>query len=184
MEKSEFPTEAVRQVLNQMLCVKIDGDKDRKASKQLKVKGYPTLVLFDPQGKELVRIPGKPPSLMESLSVNLWNQAVEKLNREDHRAAVPILLLLSAYFPNTESGTTATGQLANLESQDGTKELVQTKRKEFQAQRALGKAKRTLQIFKDRKTAKELLRKLLEEYPDTPQAQEAKKLLRSLGEKG
>jgi len=37
------------------VCVKIDGDQDKALVKELKITGYPTMVVFSPEGKEIDR---------------------------------------------------------------------------------------------------------------------------------
>lgn len=41
-----------------VVCIKLDGDKEKELVKQYKVEGYPTLIMLDADGKEVGRLVG------------------------------------------------------------------------------------------------------------------------------
>jgi thiol-disulfide isomerase/thioredoxin len=55
MDELVFTADEVVAAAGQTLCVRIDGDQQPELKKQFKANGYPTIILFSPEGKELKR---------------------------------------------------------------------------------------------------------------------------------
>ncbi len=55
MDELVFTADEVVAAAAQTVCVRIDGDQQPELKKQFKANGYPTIILFSPEGKELKR---------------------------------------------------------------------------------------------------------------------------------
>ncbi len=82
------------QLSRSFVAVNIDGDKPgaQKLGAQFKVSGYPTLVLFKPDGTEITRLPGEAdaPQVMELLRLGLAGGRPVKAVLADARLSKPI----------------------------------------------------------------------------------------------
>ena len=59
MEKNTFANDNVQKFLRtKVVAIKVDGDKHRGLVKQYNVRGYPTVVFVNQQGREVGRIVG------------------------------------------------------------------------------------------------------------------------------
>jgi hypothetical protein len=77
---------------NEMILVKVDGEKDTVLAKKYAISGFPTLVMLDPKGEEIDRLPGylPPEEFMKTFRdykngigtlADLLNQAKTKTDR-------------------------------------------------------------------------------------------------------
>ena len=58
MDELVYTADEVAEASRQVVCVKIDGDRSPALVKRFDVKGYPTMILLSPDGKELKRVSG------------------------------------------------------------------------------------------------------------------------------
>lgn len=76
------------------VAVSVDGDLPgaQKLGSRFKVRGYPTMVLFSPDGQEITRLPGEaePPQVMSVLQTGLANGRPVKAVLADARAGKPL----------------------------------------------------------------------------------------------
>ncbi|MFZ5549772.1 MAG: thioredoxin fold domain-containing protein [Pseudomonadota bacterium] len=76
------------------VAVNIDGDKPgaQKLGARFKVRGYPTMILFNPQGEEITRLPGEAdaPAVMNVLQMGLAGGRPVKTVLADARAGKPV----------------------------------------------------------------------------------------------
>jgi tetratricopeptide (TPR) repeat protein len=77
----------------EMILVQVDGEKDTVLAKKYAISGFPTLVMLDPKGEEIDRVPGylPPDEFMKTFRdykngigtlADLLNQAKTKTDRE------------------------------------------------------------------------------------------------------
>lgn len=76
------------------VAVDIDGDKPgaQKLGARFKVRGYPTMILFNPQGAEITRLPGEAdaPAVMNVLQMGLAGGRPVKTVLAEARAGKPV----------------------------------------------------------------------------------------------
>ncbi|MEW6705372.1 MAG: thioredoxin fold domain-containing protein [Pseudomonadota bacterium] len=76
------------------VAVQVDGDRPgaQKLGSRFKVRGYPTMILFDTQGREITRLPGEvdAPQVMQVLQLGLSNGRPVKAVLADARAGKPL----------------------------------------------------------------------------------------------
>ncbi len=114
------------------VAVHVDGDRPgaQKLGQQFKVRGYPTLVLFKPDGTELTRLPGEADAeqVMELLRLGLSGGRPVKVVLAEARAGKPTTAnewrLLAFYSWETDdeqllAGTSAASVLAELAPASG-----------------------------------------------------------------
>lgn len=58
MAKLVFTAKDVADAANGVVCIKVDGDKEKKLVEKYKVEGYPTLIMLGSDGKEVGRLTG------------------------------------------------------------------------------------------------------------------------------
>lgn len=76
------------------VAVSVDGDLPgaQKLGARFKVRGYPTMILFSPDGQEITRLPGEvdAPQVMSVLQLGLANGRPVKAVLQDARAGKPL----------------------------------------------------------------------------------------------
>jgi thioredoxin-like negative regulator of GroEL len=76
------------------VAVHVDGDRPgaQKIGARFKVSGYPTVVLFNPEGAEITRLPGEvdAPQLMQVLTIGLSSGRAVKSVLEDAKSGKPL----------------------------------------------------------------------------------------------
>jgi thiol-disulfide isomerase/thioredoxin len=58
LDRETYENKEVSSLMKDLICVKIDGDRSRDLVSRYAVRGYPTIIFFGPDGKEVRRIPG------------------------------------------------------------------------------------------------------------------------------
>jgi hypothetical protein len=144
---------------------------------------------------------------VEYFSAERWNAAVEALNLKDWKGTAPHLFFVRKFFPGTKLGKQAEELCRELEQQEGFTDAYEAARKAHEdalavARKAdearLAKAREAEQKEQERRAkakalkaeadelfkkylktkAYDLYRKILAEYPDLPEADEAEAILR------
>lgn len=59
MLKTTFQSREIRRLSRQFVCVQLDGVLDVELCRQRNVKGFPTILITNPQGRELKRLSGR-----------------------------------------------------------------------------------------------------------------------------
>ncbi len=200
MEADALPRKDVQEWLSGMVCMKIDagGERGHPLADQFRVEGFPTIVLIDPTGKVLYNKGGAPVGehFVSYFAAATYNQAVAAYNRKEYAATAPHLFFIRKWFAGTEIGkaahdmykvaSTDAAFLAAYEKevqQHATRlEELRAKEKaaaERRAKVAALKAEADEHLKKFRKgNAFDAYRKLIAEYPDTPEADAARDTLR------
>jgi thiol-disulfide isomerase/thioredoxin len=62
LEKEVFPTREVVALSRKFVCIKVDGDERKDLTAKYGVDGYPTAVMLDDDGEELLRVVGFRPA--------------------------------------------------------------------------------------------------------------------------
>src|SRR5688572_13636941 len=78
LEQVTFPDPAVKAELGQLVALRIDAESPagRPVAQRLDVKGYPTMVVLDPSGREVGRIVGfKEPAVFLGLLQDIRDRA-------------------------------------------------------------------------------------------------------------
>jgi hypothetical protein len=204
METDTFPRRGVQEWLDGLVCMKVNagGENGHPLATKFKVDGFPTLVLLDPMGKVLHNMAGAPPGehFVASFAVERYNKAVESYNLRDAKGAAPDLFFVRKWFPGTDLGKRAEEICGLLEKEEGFREayaaagkahadaLAEARKAKEEAERkeeerrAKVKALRTEadELYKKylRTKAFDLYRRILAEYPDTPEAEWAESVLK------
>ena len=79
MDQLVYTADVVVKAAQNVISVKVDGDKQSELKKQFRVGGYPTMILLTPQGKELKRTSGY--LGVKGMAVFFKFQVVKKISR-------------------------------------------------------------------------------------------------------
>lgn len=58
LDKDTYTDQKVNELSREFICVKVDCEKNRQAASRYSVRGFPTIIFFDPNGNEKKRITG------------------------------------------------------------------------------------------------------------------------------
>lgn len=80
LDKDTYSDKKVDELSKRFICVKINGDKEPAVAMKYGVRGYPTIMFFDPDGKVLDTIVGyvKPDQM-----INFMNKVIESASKTD-----------------------------------------------------------------------------------------------------
>ena len=62
LQREVYPSQQVREITDQFVRVRIDGEKNPRLMKKFSVRGYPTVIVLNPNGAEIDRIGGYMPA--------------------------------------------------------------------------------------------------------------------------
>ncbi|MBN3038460.1 MAG: thioredoxin family protein, partial [Candidatus Omnitrophica bacterium] len=62
LNRETFSSAQVSSLAVDFICVKVDADNDRKATEEYGIRGFPTVIFLDAQGKEIGRVIGFRPA--------------------------------------------------------------------------------------------------------------------------
>lgn len=175
------------------------GEGEHPLAKKFGVDGFPTLVLMEPSGKILYNkagAPADPGHFVDFFGLDANNAAVKALMDHDARAAAPHLYFLRRWFAGTGLSKQADEIYEEFEKEEGFAEAYEAARKEYEkrleeAREALRKVAERREKAKALKAeadglyrkylrtkAYDIYRRILAEYPDVPEAEEALAILR------
>jgi tetratricopeptide (TPR) repeat protein len=196
-----FPQREVKEWMSGLVCVKINagGDDGHPLAKKFGVDAFPTLVLLEPSGKVLYNQAGAPADathFVEFFGLDANNAAVKAVMDHDAKAAAAPLFYLRRWFAGTSLSKQADEIYGEFEKEPGFAEAYEAAQKEYEKrleeardavkkeQERRDKAKALKEeadgLYKKylRTKAYEIYRKILAEYPDLPEADEAEAILK------
>ena len=117
LQNEDYPRPEVKKLLSQFVTVSIDGDRQPEVAARFNARGYPTLLVLQPDGTVVARMDGYPgPERLKSvlgrlLSENTMagaelhplDQALQSLRAKDFGRAVE---LLNPFIENSETANT------------------------------------------------------------------------------
>lgn len=187
MDTDTYPREDVQKFLAGMICVKVNPGKGKDAKKvydSFQIRSVPTLMLIDPAGKEVAKSSGKPPpaQFVDAFVNPAWNAMVAAEKAGSPKAMAENAFLLGTWFAATEGGKRAeeivSRNTANAEFKSALDELKTTHARVSSLARGNWELKQG-----KKKESIETLKGLVEAYPDSKEATEAKATLKKLGVK-
>lgn len=204
METDTFPRRDVQDWLQGVVCVKVNagGENGHPLATKFGVEGFPTLVLIEPTGRILHNEPGAPigEGFVDYFAAAEYNAAVDAVNIRDPKGAAPHLFFVRKWFPGTRLGKTAEEICADLEKEEGFKAAYEAAEKAYadslatvrkETEEAARKEQERRAKAKDLKAeadalyakylrtkAYDVYRRIVAEYPDLPEADEAREILR------
>ena len=187
MKKFTFPREDVKKFLATAICFHLDPDKGKDGKKMkeaFKVTGYPTLLMFDPQGTELKRFSGAPPadSFVEGFTVETFNSLNAADKGNDGKTIAECWFRLHTFYPDQDLTAKASEIVKRHESDAAYTDTLKALTAKYESETGLAKANLQLQQGK-KKDAIETLKAVVTNQPDEPKTAEAKALLKKLGVK-
>lgn len=204
MERVTFRRQDVVDQLSTMVCMKLDagGDTQPPLARRFSVSAFPTIVLLDPLGKTIYHDSGapSPDDFARFFAIDKYNQAIQAYNRKDYKALAPDLFFVTKWFGKTKLGKNMQEihqQLLENETyvaawkrvKDGHERRVTEARNEMrervrkekerrdQAKAALAKADELYGKYMKNSAYKQY-RKVILQFPETPEADRARAILR------
>jgi hypothetical protein len=199
MERVTFPRKEVQEWLAGLVCVKVDCTAgDHPLMSEFGVRGFPTLILQEPAGKILHRDPGAPApeQFVDYFAGEAYNAAVEAYNGKKWAEAAPHLFFLDKWFRGTRLGREAEGMREHARKQAGFAEAYEAARKAYEARlEAVREEQQKEEARRDaarkrkeeadalfakymRTKAYAVYREIVRDYPDLPEAEAAREVLR------
>ena len=204
MERVTFRRQDVVDQLSTMVCMKLDAGGDTKPplARQFGVSGFPTIVLLDPLGRTLYHDSGapSPDDFARYFAIEKYNRAIDAYNRKDYKAVAPPLFFVTKWFGKTKLGKSLQ-EIHEYLQQDETyvaawkkvkdehesrvtearnaarERARKEKKRRDQAKAALAKADELYGKYMKNSAFKEY-RKVILEFPETPEADRARAILR------
>lgn len=205
METDTFPRDDVRTFLAGMICLKVDASRDPGVAEKFNVRGVPTFVLLHPNGDTLFNESGKPPGnqFISMFTHAAHNAMVKAYNAKDYAKTAKHVLFLRQWFPKTKSGKEAEEIYAYLEKNErflaeyrrlesASLREIETIRERARKERARRERIERCRLLKEeadriyatkgkRFHSYKLYKHIILEYPDLPDADDARKRLRKHG---
>ena len=97
MTEETFPDPGVRGLAGRYVCVRVNTDQRADLAERYAVKGLPTLLILDPQGKEVRRVDG-------FRGAEIFTQELEKGLAGDRTPAAPLPVAPAAGDPAAQQG--------------------------------------------------------------------------------
>ena len=200
MERVAFPRRDVQAWLSGMVCMKVNagGDGGHPLATKFGVRGFPTLVLIEPSGKVVFKQGGSPPpdQFSDGFAGKRYNAAVKAHNEGDWKQCAPHLFFVRKWFKGTPIGDAADDMYKSAASKEAFAKAyaaieaeyakrLEAKRSVLRKQDALSaearkmmdEAEAHMKKFK-RYSAFTIYKKVILQYPGTPEADEARAVLR------
>lgn len=203
MERVSFRRADVRAWLSGMVCMKINAGNGSALADKFGVRGFPTIVLIEPGGKILYKDAGAPaPDRFSGLfAYKSSKAAADAFNSQDWKKCATNTFFVRKWFKGTESGNwaddlhkKASVQTAYTEAYAAAKAAYDKKleaaraviraeeKVRAEARKMMDEAAAHMKKFK-RYTAYSVYKKVILKYPDTPEADEARAILRKAKKK-
>lgn len=198
MERVTFQRPDVKKLLAGMVCMKIDAGDGHPLASRFGVGAFPTLVLLEPTGEVLYKDAGAPApeGFANFFAIDDYNALVRAYNQKDWKAAAPHAFFLRTHFGDTEIGKKAEELYEHARTQEGFAEAYEAARLAREARLEKERAKlrkeearreeaKTLKAKADelyekylRSKSYKLYKRIILEYPDLPEAEAAREILR------
>jgi len=206
MDADTYPRRDVQAWLATMVCVKLNGGADGGAPEEKKrfaVEGFPTLVLLDPTGKVLHNEGGAPAAagFVEYFAADRYNTGIRAYNKKRWEAAAPHMFFVRKWFPGTKLAKEcdrlhkicmreAAYAKAYLETEAAFKKGLEAARAVIRAEEERRAIAAKMKAAADkwyekymRQKAYKIYKQIIWEYPDLPEAEAARNVLRSKKQK-
>lgn len=188
METDTWPKDEVKKWLADKVCVRVNprkGNDQKKRMDDFGVKTVPTMILISPEGKELSRAGGKPPpdQFNAYFGNQRWNDMVDAEKKQDWKAAAGHAFVLTTWFPGAEAAKRAEGIIAAHGEDADFKTALEAAKTANARAVLLAKANMLLQDKKKKNETIDAFKAVVDAYPDSKEAEEAKAALKKLGVK-
>lgn len=200
MDARTYPRADVQNWLAGVVCLKVDADREPGLTRKFGVSGFPTLVLLHPSGRTLYKDAGAPAGDQFTLALGYepYKAMFDASNARDAAGAARNAYFLRRWFAGTRIGKQAdeiyeswkkdaaflrayeAAAKADAEAVRRAKEAAEAKRREERRRKARAIKTEADALYKKGKRAASypIYKKLIWEYPETPEADEARKLLK------
>ena len=207
METDTFPRRDVQEFLGHAICLKFDVSQDDRVANKFGVKGFPTFILLHPNGTVLYNGAGKPPGpqFVSMFTYEYHNELVKSFNARKVEDAARRIFFLRRWFKGSKAAKAAAGMYEDLKNDE--KFVAAYKRAEAETKAELKKLqdraraearaaeqRRELERLKaeadtiyatrgKRYHSYRIYKKIILEFPKSPEAADARKRLRKHGQR-
>lgn len=188
-----------------MICLKFDASRDERVANKFDVSGFPTFVMLLPDGETVYKGSGKPPGkhFVSMFTYKRHNAMVNAYNAKKWADLARHAYFIRRWFKGSEAAKVATEIVEGLKTEqafvaaykkveeESKKQLAELEKK-ARAEIEAAERKRKVAALKaeagrwygtrgKRHKSYPIYKKIIWEYPKSPEADDARKLLRKRG---